>query len=146
MGNCDVRTVNSEESGVRWCSRFKIQTPYPLRNFRRAQTPGGLSIFPCSSTDVRGELENVPRTSAQPLRIFVGATFFRLPCLVGKKGSWGPGQSPEKRIWIHPTAELRPAPEALFWDSSEKCPKERTPTITLNGCGWLSSVHFPTRP
>ncbi len=36
-----------------------------------------------------------PRTSAQPYKIFVGATFFRLPCLVVKKGNWGPGQSPD---------------------------------------------------
>jgi hypothetical protein len=29
-----------------------------------------------------------------PFRIFVGAPFFGLPCLGGKKGDWGWGQRP----------------------------------------------------
>jgi len=41
-----------------------------------------------------GEFENVPRTAAQPYEIFVGAAFFRLHFLAGKKGSWGMGQRP----------------------------------------------------
>jgi hypothetical protein len=28
-------------------------------------------------------------------------------------------------------AECHPAPEALFWDAPEKCPKERTPRKIL---------------
>jgi hypothetical protein len=34
----------------------------------------------------------------------------------------------KKELNTKNNAELRPAPEALFWDAQEKCPKERTPS------------------
>ncbi len=51
-------------------SRRRPSVVYPPRKLRRARTPGGLSIFPCPSTDVRGELENVPRTAGGAVKSF----------------------------------------------------------------------------
>jgi hypothetical protein len=46
-------------------------------------------------SEPQGEFLKSPEDGpAEPLRIFVGVTFFGLRFLVSKKGSWGAGQGP----------------------------------------------------
>jgi hypothetical protein len=79
---------------------------------------------------------------AQSYEIFVGADFFTLAFLSAKKGNRGRGSAPRLNVFIEikkdlntkRNAEFRPAPKALFWDASEKCPKERTLRKSFSPC------------
>src|SRR5512143_3360269 len=63
-----------------------------FENLGERGRPQGEKILGCLRPE--GRIPKIYRgRSVQQHKIFVGATFFGLPCLVGKKGSWGCGRS-----------------------------------------------------
>ncbi len=71
----------------------------PIRKFRRAWLPAGLNIFPCPSTDVRGELENVPRTTSAAVKSFRWGAILSRTFLGHEERYVGCGVKPRSNIF-----------------------------------------------